>query len=141
MTTQRYFEDVNIGDELEPVEKMPTEELCVDFFTRPGKPKPKPERIPSASAGYGDVLVPGLLKMAWLSQYVSQWAGPEGRFRTVRASYRRPDATGSPLTLTGTVVDKRQVDGRNIVEIEVMTVAAEGPSVRGTAQVELPSRT
>lgn len=137
---QRYFEDVSVGDELEPIEKMPTEDLCVDFFTRPGKPKPKPERIPSASEGYDAVLVPGLLKVAWLSQFVRQWAGPAGKFRTVRVAYRRPDTTGAPLMITGTVVDKRQEDGRNIVEIELMTVAATGPSVRGTAQVELPGR-
>lgn len=138
--SQRYFEDVTVGDDLEPVEKLPTDDLCVDFFTRPDKPVPKPERIYSASEGFSAVLVPGLLKVSWLSQYVERWAGPAGRFRTVRVAYRRPDATGSPLTLMGKVVDKRQEGGRNIVEIEVMTVAADGPSIRGTAQVELPSR-
>lgn len=138
--SERYFEDVSVGDEIEPVEKMATEELCVDFFTRPGKPKPKPERIPSAVEGYDAILIPGLLKVAWLSQFVRRWAGPKGTFRSIRVAYRRPDTTGTALMLTGAVVDKRQEDGRNIIEIEVMTVASEGPTLRGTAQVELPLR-
>jgi hypothetical protein len=37
-------------------------------------------------------------------------------------------------------VDKRQEDGKNIVELEVVTLADGQPSVRGNVQVEMPSR-
>jgi hypothetical protein len=39
------------------------------------------------------------------------------------------------------VVDKRQENGKNIVELEVVTLAEGEPSVRGNVTVELPART
>lgn len=138
--SQRYFDDITIGEELPAVEKVPTEELTTAFFVREGEPAPVPERIPVAREGFSGTIVPGLLKVAWLSQFVTEWAGPDATFRTIRVSYRRPDAVGAPLMLTGTVVDKRSEGGREIVEVEVATIAAGGPSVQGSVQVELPRK-
>ena len=38
------------------------------------------------------------------------------------------------------MVDKRQEDGVNVVELEVVTLADDQPTVRGNVQVEIPSR-
>ena len=139
--SQRYFEDVSIDDEVAPVEKLPTEDLAVEFF---GRDNPTNPAFADAEAGrrmgVGGALVPGNLKLAWLVQLVSDWAGPEGRVLGLRAVFRRPDVAGRPLTLTGRVVDKREEDGRKIVELEVVTLADGDPSVRGNMQVELPGR-
>jgi hypothetical protein len=137
---QRYFEDVTVGEELPPVEKLPTEHLAVEFFRRAGEPPPTLERMPVAREGFEGVLVPGVLKVSWLTQFVSDWAGPGAELASIRVAYRRPDTTGQPLLLTGKVVDKAEVDGQKVVDIEVATVAAEGPSVRGTARLRLPGR-
>ena len=88
----------------------------------------------------GGALVPGLLKLSWLTQYVSDWAGSEGTVRNLRAAYRRPDVADRPLGLMGRVVDKRMEDGRPIVELEVVTLADGEPSTRANVQVELPAR-
>jgi acyl dehydratase len=138
--SQQYFEDCSVGDELPEVEKMATVDLAVAFFTRELEPAPTPERVPVPREGFEGFLVPGLLKMAWLQQYVAAWAGPKATFRTVRGAYRRPDTTGQRLMLTGRIVDKREDAGHKLVEIEVATVSEEGPSVRGTVTVELPSK-
>jgi hypothetical protein len=90
--------------------------------------------------GIGGALVPGNLKLAWLTQFVSNWAGQEGRVLNLRAVFRRPDIAGRPITLMGRVVDKREEEGRKIVELEVVTLAEGDPSVRSNVQVELPSR-
>ncbi len=139
--SQRYFEDVHVDDELEPVEKLPTEESAIEFF---GRGNPMNPAFADAEAGkrmgVGGALVPGVLKMAWLTQFVSDWAGIEGEVRNLRVAFRRPDVAGRPLTLAGRVVEKRQEDGKNIVELEVATLAGGEPSVRGNVQVELPSR-
>src|SRR5216684_283447 len=113
--SQRYFEDCSVGDELPEVEKLPTVELAVAFFTRESEPPPSPERVPVPREGFEGFLVPGLLKMAWLQQYVAAWAGPDAKFRTIRAAYRRPDTTGRPLVLTGRVVDKREDGEQKLV--------------------------
>ena len=90
--------------------------------------------------GVGGALVPGLLKLSWITQYVSDWAGLEGRVSNIRAAYRRPDIAHRALTLSGRVVDKRQENGKNVVELEVVTLAEGEASVRGNVTVELPAR-
>ncbi|MCZ2109874.1 MAG: hypothetical protein LC118_09965 [Dehalococcoidia bacterium] len=139
--SQRYYEDVSVNDELAPVEKLPTADLAIDFF---GRDNPTNPAFADAEAGkrmgVGGALVPGMLKMAWLTQFVSDWAGTEGSVKNLRIAFRRPDVADRPLVLAGRVVDKRQEDGKNIVELEVVTLAEGEPSVRGNVQVELPSR-
>ena len=139
--TQRYFEDINVDDEMPPVEKMPTTDMAIDFF---GRDNPTNPAFSDAEAGkrmgIQGALVPGMLKMAWMTQYASDWAGTEGKVTNLRVAFRRPDVADRPLTLAGRVVDKRQEDGKNIVELEVVTLAEGEPSVRGNVQVELPSR-
>ena len=90
--------------------------------------------------GIGGALVPGNLKLAWMTQYVSDWAGLDGRVLSLRAVFRRPDVAGRPIVLAGRVVDKREEGDRKVVELEVVTLAEGDPSVRSNVQVELPSR-
>ena len=139
--TQRYYEDVNVGDETEPLERVPTTDMAIDFFGRDNPTNPAFSDIEAGKRmGIGGALVPGLMKLAWLSQYVSDWAGPKGAIRNLRAAYRRPDIADRPLVLAGHVVDKRMEDGKPIVELEVVTLAEGQPSTRANVQVELPAR-
>ncbi|OAI40092.1 hypothetical protein AYO38_06460 [bacterium SCGC AG-212-C10] len=139
--TQLYYEDINVNDEVPPVERMPTEDHAVDFF---GRENPHNPAFSDAEAGkrlgVGGALVPGMLKIAWMTQYVSDWVGPDSLVTSIRVAYRRPDIAGRPLTLAGRVVDKRQEDGSNIVELEVVTLANGEPSVRGNVAVVVPSK-
>lgn len=139
--SQRYYEDVRIDEELPPVEKTPTEDLAVEFF---GRDNPTNPAFADAAAGrrmgIGGALVPGNLKLAWMVQFVSDWAGAEGQMRGLRAVFRRPDVAGRPIVLAGRVVDTREEEGRGLVELEVVTLAEGQPSVRSNVQVELPRR-
>src|SRR5438067_2195621 len=139
--SQRYFEDVRMDEELPSVEKLPTEEMAVEYF---GRDNPTNPAFADAEAGrrmgVGGALVPGNLKLAWMTQYVYDWLGEGGELTALRAVMRRPDVAQRPLVLAGRVVDKRQEDGRNIVELEVVTLADGEPSVRGSAQVVVPRR-
>lgn len=139
--SQRYYEDVNVDDELEPLERTPTTDMAIDFF---GRDNPTNPAFADAEAGkrmgVGGALVPGLLKIAWMTQYVSDWAGPEANVKNLRVAYRRPDVADRPLVLSGRIVDKRDEGGRKLIELEVVTLAEGQPSVRGNVQVELPSR-
>jgi len=137
-----YYEDITVDDELPTLERTPTEDQAIEFF---GRDNPTNPAFGDAEAGrrmgFGGALVPGLLKLSWISHYVGAWAGPESNLISVRVAFRRPDIAGNPLTLSGRVVDKRQEDGINIVELEVVTLADGQPSVRGNVQVEIPGRT
>ena len=139
--SQRYFESVQIGDELEPVEKTPTADMAIDFF---GRDNPTNPAFADAEAGkrmgVGGALVPGALKMSWLMRYVSDWAGPAANIRTLRVALRRPDVAGRPLTLSGRIVDKREEPDGKVVELEVVTLADGQPSIRAMVLVELPGQ-
>ena len=139
--SQVYYEDTNVDDELPPLERTPTTDQAIDFFGRDNPTNPAFSDIEAGKRlGVGGALVPGLLKLSWITQYVSDWAGTEGSVRNVRAAYRRPDVAERPLTLAGRVVDKRQEEGKNIVELEIVTLAEGQPSTRANVQVELPSK-
>jgi acyl dehydratase len=137
----KYFEDIKVDDEVEPVERTPTEDHAIDFWGRdnPTNPAFRDAEV-GRRQGFGGALVPGMLKIAWLTQFVSEWAGPDSNVRSIRAAFRRPDIAGRPLTLAGRVVDKREEDGKKVVELEVVTLAEGQPSVRANVQVEVPSR-
>ncbi|MCA9824479.1 MAG: MaoC family dehydratase [Dehalococcoidia bacterium] len=136
-----YYEDIAVDDELPTIERTPTEDAAIDFFGRdnPTNPAFRDAEV-GRKQGFGGALVPGNLKIAWLTQFVSSWAGPEASVRNLRVAFRRPDIAGRPLTLAGRVVDKRQEDGRNVIELEVVTLAEGEPSVRANVQVDVPSR-
>src|SRR5262249_12920048 len=129
-------------EELPVAERVPTAEYVLDFLG--GRENVANPAFADAEAaqrmGIGGVLVPGPVKLAWLMQWVSDWAGTDGSVTSVRAAFRRPDIAGRPVLLTGHVVDKREEDGRGIVDLEVATIAEGQPSVRGTVQVVLSSR-
>ncbi|HJP41726.1 MAG TPA: MaoC family dehydratase [Dehalococcoidia bacterium] len=140
--SQIYFEDFELEDELPTEERHPTEDLAMDFF---GHDNLRNSAFSDAEAGkrmgVGGALVPGLLKLSWFTQYLSDWAGLEGSVKSLRLAFRRPDIQQKPLILTGKIVDKRQEDGKNVVELELAMINDSGePSVRATAAVELPSK-
>jgi hypothetical protein len=139
--SQRYFEDVTVDEELTPVEKMPTVELAGGFTSgRMGGDNRFTNVDEGKRIGLQGAIVPGTLKIAWLEQFVSDWAGPAAFVTNLRVAFRRPDTAGKPLTLSGRVVDKRSEGGNSLVELEVVTLADGQPSVRANVQVRLPSR-
>ncbi|MEO6396949.1 MAG: hypothetical protein ABIP13_00625 [Tepidiformaceae bacterium] len=139
--TQIYYEDVSVDDELPTVERTPTTDMAIDFFGRDNPSNPAFSDIEAGKRmGVGGALVPGMLKIAWMTQFVSDWAGPESRVANLRVAYRRPDIADRALTLSGRIVDKRKEGDKKIVELEVVTLAEGEPSVRGNVQVQLPSR-
>lgn len=136
-----YFDQINVDDEIAPLERTPTEDQAIEFF---GRDNPTNPAFGDAEAGrrmgFGGALVPGLMKMAWIACYAGTWAGPDSVLKNVRVAYRRPDVAGKPLTLAGRVVDKRQEAGKNLVELEVVILAEGQPSVRANVQLEVPSQ-
>ncbi len=140
--SERYFEDVDVDEELEPIEKLPTVELAGGFS--PGRESIMGNRFTDAEVnreiGIRGALVPGPLKIAWLTKYVSDWAGTAADIASIRVAFRRPDVAGKPLVLSGRVVDKRVQDGQPLVELEVVTLADGQPSVRANVQVRMTTR-
>ena len=79
---------------------------------------------------------------AWITDYLSGWAGEWGMVRHSNCSYRSPALTGDITIQTGKIVDKFiDEDGRAMVQVE-MRMANQLGSVLATAkaEIELPKR-
>ncbi|MCC6381025.1 MAG: hypothetical protein IT304_00875 [Dehalococcoidia bacterium] len=88
--------------------------------------------------GMPGTLIPGPLKLGFLYRAVEEWLGDAGFVRQVRAAHRRPDVTGSALTVRGRVVRAYEESGRQRADLELAVENEAGEtSVRGYASVEL----
>lgn len=90
-------------------------------------------------AGLDGVIVHGLLKVAWLGELVSSWAGPNSMIRTLEASYRGTDVPASDYRLNGTVTSvEPEGEGSTLVGLELWGESADGTrTTLGTASVEV----
>lgn len=141
---QRYFEDVEPGDEIaEPWDATP--EAVAEFMaTRrlaSGVPpiEDGPEQV---RPGFDRPIVPGSMSMAVLSRVVTDWMGPHGRLRSISASYRRPVYRDDRLRALALVTDvEEQGDASGLVKLDVYIENERGERpLQGVAVVELPRR-
>jgi acyl dehydratase len=147
---QRYFEDVEIGDEFEE-EQTPTSEHVQTYLslaaTRGGGRGPRGpgdgrfESVEGArSVGLEAPILPGSMSFSMMSRLVTDWAGVEGRVRNLEVSFRRPVHHNDRLVLRALVTDTTDDDGLRIkLDLYMENERGERP-VQGTAEVELPRR-
>ncbi len=104
------------------------------------------------SQGTGGVIVHGLLKHAWLIQFVTGWMGDQGALKKFSCQYRGMDfprkmknmsepQDGETWLLKGKVTAK-YVDGDDhCVDLEIGVENGQGQlTTPGTATVAIPSR-
>ena len=133
------FADVNVGDSLPELVKAPDRSQLVKYAAGSGDFNPlhfDPD-FPQARQ-IGDNIVHGRLKYAALGELVSNWLAHRGWVRSIGCQYRGMDMRGATFTAKGTVVAKREEDGRKLVDLEVWTEDAKGNrTTPGTATVVL----
>jgi acyl dehydratase len=79
-------------------------------------------------------------RIAWLSHMLTDWMGDEGFLCSLDAQIRRHNPVGDAVWCHGTVTGKTVVDGRHLVQIDVVSKNQFGDlSCKGTAEVELPA--
>lgn len=138
MSGQRYFDDVNVGDNLEPRSKSATRTQLFLFSAA----TLNPHRIHydpdyAKEEGHPDVLVHGPLQGAWLHQYVRDWVGPQGRIEELEWQNRKSALPETELTFRGRVT---AIEGADIL-LEVWEEDSTGAILMpGTARVLLPHR-
>jgi acyl dehydratase len=137
-----WFEDVDLGDEIGPLETVATDDGVLSFCGIWGNPKPNRFTDPeiAAKVGLPGPIVPGIMAMAMMTRLLTSWAGPSS-VKDLDVVFRQPVPHHQPLTISGTVTDTRQEDGENLVECDIMMTGAQGERyVGGKAVVALPSK-
>ncbi len=140
---QRYWEDVQEGQEVPPFgQKVGYMELnrfaganneLVPIHMDPDYAK-NVAKLP-------DVIIMGNLKLAYIANAITDWAGDEGWIKKIAIEYRRMDTVNTTITAKGRVTKKYEQDGQHLVELEVWVENEQGEvTTPGSAVVSLPSR-
>ena len=138
MSTQRHTEDVAVGQELAPMVKNASRAQLFLFSAATNNPhRIHYDREYAAVEGHPDVLVHGPLQGAWLSQFVTDWAGPAGHVIGLSWQNRGRAFPERELTFKGRVT---AVAGDEVT-LEVWEEDENGAVLMpGTARVRLPRR-
>ncbi len=144
MAEQTYFEDVQVGQTLPPLEITPDKQQLVKFAAGSGDFNPLhfDEKFPMLQAmGLSENIVHGRFKYAQVGRSVLAFAGYKGRVKKFGVSYRGMDPLNKPIIVNGVVTAKKQENGENIVELDVWAEDADGKKTTpGNAVVALPSK-
>ena len=134
------FNDVELGDQIGPLETEATDEGVISFCRV--WDNPMPNRFTDSEAakrvGLPGPIVPGIMAMAIITRLLTDWAGPEC-LKDLDVVFRQPVPHHQPLTVSATITDTRQEGGENLVECDVMLTGSQGERyVGGKAIVALP---
>ena len=136
------FEDVNVGDEMPSLVKEPiTRTQLVRYAGASGDFNPLHFDDEFArSAGMGGAIAHGMLIMGFAGQAITQWF-PRKYLRKFGARFIGVTGLGEQITIKGSVTQKGQENGENIVA-GTITASAQDGSVKlsGEFKVALPNK-
>lgn len=140
MSEQRCIDDVQVGDELPTVVRNASRVQLFLYSATTWNPHRIHYDIDYARfEGHPDVIVHGPLQGAWLSQYVTDWAGPAGRIVGLSWQNRASALPEQDYEFRGRVAAVDTASGN--VSLEVWEQAADGAVLMpGTATITLPKR-
>ena len=119
---ERYFEDVDLGDEIGPHERTVTDDEVVEFTTLSGQGGNRLNRFTSdeqaQKEGLPGAIVPGIMSMALLSKLLTDWAG-FADVKLLDVIFRQTVPHNQPLKLHGIVTDKREEVGQGTLEADL----------------------
>jgi acyl dehydratase len=141
-----FYEDVELGYELPPVDMTITTEEVVAFlhvWRGPDWPSfanrfSDPEA--AKKEGLRGPIVPGAMTMALAGQLLARWAGPDA-FHQLDVVFRGNIVHGDKLSFGGVITDKELKDGAPWVEVDIFAEDESGNRpVTGKAVLLLPTR-
>ena len=140
MTQQLKYEDVKEGMELPPLVKETSSRMSAKWAGASGDYDPiHYDRSYALSQKLPDIIVNGRLKIALLSQLMTNWIGPQGFLKKVGASHRGMDIINDPVTCKGVVTKKYLDNGQHVVECKIWIENKKGEvTAPGSATVILP---
>lgn len=136
-----YFDDVEIGDELEELEICPSTEDVVRYVNVARMASGRfTDHEYARNEGLPGAIIPGNMSLGFLSRMVAEFF-PLGTIKNLTANFRATVPHNTPLICSGVVTEKAEENGENMVYCDLMLTNEDGDRyVQGTAQVALPKR-
>jgi acyl dehydratase len=128
--TPKLFSDIDIGDEIGPVIRIPTTEMVLRYAEAAGIRELRfffdPEQ--ARQNGLERPIVPGPLTAGFLAQMLKDhfvgW-----QVRALQTTFRTPALHGEPLHLWGTVTEKTDQEGVPTVHCDLVAENERGDRV------------
>ena len=142
MKEQLYHEDVNEGEEIPSLVKLPTTTQLVMWAGASGDYNPiHYDKEYALKKGLPGIIVHGQLAGAFLGQMLTDWFGDEGSLVKLSLSYKGMNLPGDRLICRGEVAKKSVDDWQYLVSLKIWVENPAGElTLTGTAIVSLPSR-
>jgi len=143
--TQRFFEDVVLGEELPRLPKAPLTTMHLMRWSAAMENWHRihyDQRFAIENDKLPGVLINGSLKQNFIVQALKDWAGLEGWLWKVSFQFRQMDVAGSSLYIWARVTEKTSVEQDfGLVKLELGVKNQDGrESTPGKAIVALPLR-
>ena len=143
MTYKVYFEDVREGDEI-PTFVRQTDFIHWSRFAAVNDEFVYMHMDDEAGRNAGNTqgaFGMGNLRFAYLHTMLREWMGDEAEVREISIQFRAINQKNDVLTCTGKITEKTQVDGDNLVRLDINVVNQDKKGTTpGYAIVALPSR-
>jgi acyl dehydratase len=139
--TETFFEDVEVGDDLPPLQLTLTHEQVKKYALVAHMPGGRFMSDEEARAeGLPGQIVPGNMSLALFSRLLTTWA-PAARVKRLSATFRGLVHPGVPIRLQAVVTEKHESDHGTFIDCDLILENADGERrVTGTATVELPAK-
>lgn len=140
--TQRYFEDVQVGEELPKLVKSPVTHLqLVRYAGASGDFNPlHTDAKVGEMIGTGGIIAHGMLIMGFVGQLLSDYVGPSA-LRKFGVRFKGMTHLDDVITCTGVITEKYEADGEARIAGRVQATDQNGDvKVAGTFVATLPKR-
>lgn len=143
MSSNIYFQDVELGDEIGPIERTVTDEEVLQFVAIGGR-DPEPSRFTSKeiaqSEGLSEAIIPGAMNIALMSRLVTGWADTVC-LKKIDVVFRQTVPHNKPLIFTGIVTNKDESGETTDLECDITMENIDGVKmVIGNAEFALPNK-
>ena len=143
MNPNIYFQDIELGDEIGPIERVVTDEDVLKFVAV-GDRNPKPSRFTSReiaqSEGLPEAIIPGAMNIALMSQLVTGWSETVC-LKKIDVVFRQTVPHNKPLIFTGIVTNKDESGETTDLECDITMENNDGVKmVIGNAEFALPNK-
>lgn len=134
-----YFEDIEEGDELPPVDQFLSKDQVRRYARTAGMYVPRFTDDEGARAeGLPGMIAPGVMSMGLLVRMISDW-NPAAQIKRIGTTFRSPVLPDRNIHLRGAVTQKIEAD--HTAECDIWIENDDGERwVIGTATVALPTK-
>jgi len=143
MSSNIYFQDIELGDEIGPIERTVTDEEVLQFVAVGGR-DPEPSRFTSKeiaqSEGLSEAIIPGAMNIALMSRLVTGWADTVC-LKKIDVVFRQTVPHNKPLIFTGIVTNKDESGETTDLGCDITMENIDGVKmVIGNAEFALPNK-